>query len=281
MRYSFSRLSAFWQCSYQYYLEYIKTPYKCKKCGDIRKLPKGSPPPKLCIKCDGSEFEKVVKENNAFAEYGSFVHELLEKYALGEFAEYELLDRYEDEYPIYVNEEFPYNQYVDLADSYYNAAYAYLENFDGFDYLIPNYEILGVEKHFVLEFDSFEFQGYIDLILKDPDDNIIIVDHKSKKTFKNKKERKEYARQLYLYSRYIKEVYGKFPTMLIFNHFRTGTPCVIYFKENEYNEAIEWAKNTVKAIESHKYWEGDVHIDDFYCNELCSYRNVCEYKESG
>ena len=244
--YSFSRLSSLEQCRYGYYLNYI--------------VPAAQRPP---------------KEENAFAIYGGFCHKLLEEYANGELAEYELLQKYKDEFDVQVNLDFPPNAFVDLRESYYNGGYAYFENFDGFDYL-GGTKILGVEKEFIEDFGDFKLKGFIDLILEDDDGNIIIVDHKSKKELKTKKDKIHYRRQPLLYSKHIYSVYGKYPTRLIFNMFRSGSTCEFPFRMDEYNEAIEWARAQIKTIEAVHEWPP--HYDKFYCEYLCDYRNSCPYK---
>lgn len=243
--YSFSRLSAFEQCKYQYYLNYVISPE-----------------------------ERPEKEENAFAVYGGFVHQILEDYANGKLAVYELLEKYSDEFDVNVPIDFPPNAFVNLRDSYYNGGYAYFESFDGFDYLGAT-KILGVEQDFIEDFGDFKLKGFIDLILEDEDGNIIIVDHKSKKEIKTKADKRKYGRQLFLYSHYIKSKYGKYPTKVIFNMFRSGTVLVLPFNMQDYEEAIEWARKQVAVIENITEWPPIQ--EEFFCTFLCDYRSSCEY----
>lgn len=249
--YSFSRLSTFEQCPYQYYLNYV--------------MPRDERPP---------------NEDNAFSLYGSFVHELLEKYSRGELASFDLVPIYEDEFDIRVNKEFPPNSYVDLRESYYNDGYAFLESFDGFE---DQYETLGVEQRFVVDFEDFKLTGFIDLILKDKKTGgIVVQDWKSKSKFANKKEQAHYARQPALYSKYIYDTYGVFPEILRFYMFRKGTVVDIPFSEQIYNDAIQWAASLVKKIEATDQWIPNLEIDkdgypDFYCSNLCGFRNSCQF----
>ncbi len=123
--------------------------------------------------------------------------------------------------------------------------------------------------------------GYIDLIFED-DGEIVIRDYKSKAEFKNDKELKEYARQMYLYSTYVKKEYGKFPKELQFLNFRkTMEPKIIAFDEDDYNEAIEWANDTVREIRNaFAYPPVSLRCGDFYANELCNHRKYCMYNEA-
>ena len=47
--------------------------------------------------------------------------------------------------------------------------------------------------------------------------------------------------------------------------------------QEEYEEAIQWAKDTLELIENEKEWRPNP--DYYYCNYLCGQRNhACEYK---
>ena len=240
-QYSFSKLSAFWQCKYQYFLTYIK---------------------------------REQKENNAFAQYGGFVHEILEKYAKGELEIFDLIKYYDDRYPFYVTKPFPYNRYVDLGEKYFEDGLRFFKNFQGLD----EYEILGVEQKFqqVIK-DDYILTGFIDLILKDKQGNLILHDWKSKNKFSSQKEKTKYARQLYLYSIYIKEKYGKYPDIMQFGMFRSDKTEKIEFSIEDFYEAFDWMDATVEEIRLCE--DFDENTDYYFCNNLCDFRNICELKD--
>lgn len=162
-----------------------------------------------------------------------------------------------------------------MRDSYFNGSYAYFESFDGFEYL-GGTKILGVEQEFVEDFGDFKLRGFIDLILEDDDGNIIIVDHKSKKEIKTKKDKQHYGRQPLLYAHYIKSKYGKYPIKMVFNMFRSGTVLEIPFTQDAYEEAIQWARNQISIVENTTEWEPKP--DKFFCNYLCDFRETCPYR---
>lgn len=245
-RYSFSKLSCFNQCKYQFKLKY-RTP----------------------------KDERPKERENAFSQYGIFVHELLEKYEKKELAEYELAPKYEDEFDVWVTEEFPPNAYVNLQESYYNAGLEFLSNYEGQG---ERYTVLGVEKYFTVEIDGIQLRGFIDLILRDnTDGGIIVHDWKSKSAIKTKADKKKYGRQLYLYSTYIKQEYGVWPKMLRLYLFRKDMPVDIPFKEDEYDEAVEWMKSQVEAIKVCEGWD-DYTYDQFFCANLCEFRDSCKWR---
>lgn len=243
-KYSFSKLSSWHQCKYGYYQKYIE-----HKSG----------------------------EGNAFSSYGSFVHEILEKYAKGEYRLWDLPSIYEWGFDAAIKEKFPWNKYKNLRQSYHDEGLTFLKKFQGYD----DYKILGVEQGFEIQISDWTLIGYIDLIFED-DGEIVIRDYKSKAEFKNDKELKEYARQMYLYSTYVKKEYGKFPKELQFLNFRkTMEPKIIAFDEDDYNEAIEWANNTVREIRNaFAYPPMSLRCGDFYASELCNHRKYCIYNEA-
>lgn len=249
--YSFSRLSTFHQCRYQYWLTYLAT-----------------------------KEEKLPNEDNAFNLYGSFCHELLEKWGNGELAAFELVDKYADEFDIQVSEDFPPNSFADLRDTYYNDGYQFFLDFDG---LPEQYEIISPEKEFTVEFDCFKLRGFIDLILRNKETGgYIVLDWKSKAKFKSKAEQKIYARQVYLYSKYIHDAYGVYPEKLIFYHFRKNIQTVIPFDYKDYLEAIQWAENTINEIEAVEEWDVPCLSDRedgsiWFCSNLCGFRRNCKY----
>lgn len=250
MTWSFSRLNSFYNCPYEWKLRYID----CNK-----------------------------SENGFFGEYGSLIHKILEKYEKGELSLFELNDYYEEHFSENVPHDAPPNKYVDIKQSYYEKGLDYLNNID-LD--LDKYEILGVEKEVRFQISGKNFIGYIDLLLKEKETGkIIILDHKSAsiKILKNGKVSKsdqehvrEFIRQLCLYAIPIIEEYGHVDE-LWWNLFKDRNWLKMPFKKEDYDEAIQWAKDTLTLIENEKNWFPNP--DSYYCNFLCGQRNhACEYK---
>lgn len=237
-KYSFTKLNAWWICPYGWKLKYI---------------------------------ERQNGIGNAFSSYGTFVHELMEKYAKGEAELWDLPQLYEWGFEAAIPEKFPFNKHVDLHDSYYSQGLEFLKTFQGYD----KYKIHGVEQVFECKVDDWVFTGIIDLLFEDEEGKLIIRDYKSKASFKNEDEKREYARQLYLYSMYVKEKFGRFPDELQFLMFRKQrTPTVIKFNEADYEEALWWAKNTVDVIR--RATDYPPRCEQFYADNLCNHREYCE-----
>lgn len=222
------------------------------------------------------------RENNAFSDFGSFCHSLLEQYYKGEIELFELSERYSDQYDANVTSAFPLSRNNAMAENYYEAGKKY---FDQFRDPWEGYSVLGVEEKFTLSIKGIQFTGVIDLVLQDPTTkDIIIVDHKSKSAFKDHWELAEYLRQLYLYSIHVKNTYGEYPKKLIFNMFRIGEIVETDFDEKDLEQSVWWLDDTVKTIyRDEKYplkpkgkTKTGKPIDrDFFCDHICSVRKYC------
>ncbi len=241
MTWSYSRINAFNTCPYMWYLTYIRG---------------------------------FKGEANAYSATGTFSHSILERYAKGELYIWDLLDEFVNNYDEEVPYKFPYNKYVDLGEKNYNSGIEYYTNFEGFDEIG---EIVDAEIKVTTDLEDwdikYQFTGFIDLLLK-KDDEYIVLDHKSKGKFKSKKEQAEYARQLYVYAKYVKEKYGKFPKMLIFNMFNAGELIKIPFNKADYEEAINWCVDTINKIKEEIRF--NKNVDSFFCENLCNHRKICD-----
>lgn len=217
---------------------------------------------------------KEEQQENSFSQFGTLAHELLELWAKGKLETYELLQEYENRYDTYVTEPFPkLKNGKSMGDTYYLDGYNYFANFNGISD-IGDYEIIGVEEHFEIQMGDFVFNGFIDLILKDAEGNVCILDWKSKNGFKDDAEEAEYRRQLYLYSAYIYEKYGVYPSKTMFYCFRKQQKYEKNFDLEAYNSSIKWMFDTVAKIrELFKCY------DWFFCSSICSYKHVCQIKK--
>ena len=218
--------------------------------------------------------DHVPQEQNAYAEYGSHCHSLLERWAKGELLSFELADRYEAEYDEAVRHYFPPFP-RGLAGKYFEEGKQYFLSFDGFG---EDMEILSVEERFELDIRGNPFVGIADLVLRDRrDGGIIVIDHKSKSMQSMKKELFANTRQLYTYAAYVKERFGEYPSMLRFNMFRYGTFIDEPFSMDRYDETMDWIDTTIRAIKNEKDWR--VSASGYFCRFICSTRLHCPVGE--
>lgn len=246
MTWSFSRLSSFENCKYEWYLNYIE-------------------------ECD-------LKEDNIYAEFGSFCHKILEQYCKQILSKDELLPYYIEYFDDFVTRN-PWNE--STIEKLYDYGFNYFGeiNFDP-----EKMDIIGVEQEFEIPIGNHKLKGFIDLLYQENGD-IIVCDHKSceypftkKGTIKKGKEDKfdSFKKQLYLYSSFVKMKYGKFPKYLEWNFFRDSKMYRIEFDEDEYKSSVAWANEQIKNIYNTNDFEPNKSF--FYCNNLCDFRGICEYR---
>lgn len=277
---SFSRLGTVDNCRHCYYLQYITECGTCRHydgeygvCDNTECLYFGK---EMARSNSCNKHCRFKQEENAFAQSGSFVHELMEGYAKGWLAAAELPELFDAYFEDYVSEQFPFNQFADLRESYYSGSRDYLADFDGFG---EDFEVVDSEIDFTIKITEEDFlHGYIDLLLRNKKTgSLIVCDYKSKAKFKSKEEQAHYARQLYLYSLFIREQYGKYPDELWFIMFRKQNIVKINFDEKSYIEAQKWMY--AQLDEMKKLKEFPAKYDDFFCTNLCNFRNSCLEKE--
>lgn len=241
---SYSRMSSFDDCPYKWYLKYL--------CGEKGK-------------------------DMFFAQYGTFVHELLADFYEGKFTADDTYLRYIRGFKYQVNVYYPNRN---VWRRYFENGADYLKNLS----MPADRKVVGVEKEVHFEVDGVPFIGFIDRLDQFEDGSFAIVDHKSrilkprsgrKKPTKSDEELDKYLRQLYLYSRYLEQEMGVLPTRLCINSFRSGTFIEEPFHEEVYREVLRWAVDEVRMIEQEE--EFPPEIDWFRCTNLCEVQDFCEY----
>lgn len=242
MVWSYSRLSTFEDCPYRWYLRYIA---------------------------------KIPESPKFYAMYGTLMHELIEQYYRGELDKKDLLVAFSVRFSSMQCGGLPVSSTI---QKYTQDAISYLSEFRPFPY-----EMVAVEKKVKFQIDGKPFIGFIDFLGKQGED-FIIVDNKSralklrsarqKPTLKDQ-ELDEMLRQLYLYAAAVEQEYGKFPTKLCFNCFRTGTFIEEPFVKSKYDEAVAWAAQNIENLKE---------ITDFYpqpdffsCRYICGVAHECCY----
>jgi hypothetical protein len=255
MIWSFSRVETFERCPLCFYFQYIKRFPGIEGC---------------------------------FGQYGTLTHSCLEKYALGELEEYELLSEYKNNFNTVVYEDFPPNAYVDLKENYYKQGYDYFESFSGYD----DREILGVEEKYDFKIEDYNFTGVVDL--ECPEEIIDIKtkgkQHLKRLTKRHKKE--EYVqmldgryihsdnfKQLYIYSIPYKEKYGEYPKLLSLSMARMNDWYTVEFNKDDFNNAKQWVTEQIGNIYNAKGFNKGDDTTKFWCDFICGQRINCKYSD--
>lgn len=254
-RYSYSKLSSYEHCPYGYYLNYKLTEQEKEACG-------------------------YLAEGNYYAENGSLVHDIHAKYFSDELPIDDLASYYIEQY----DNEICYKVRESIMKKTFECCADYFATVD-FEWM-KGYKIIGIELKVELEICVYKFIGFIDLLLENEETGEIwLIDHKSsaypfKKDggvlAKSKESFESYKKQMYLYCHAVKEIYGKLPTKISWNHFKESKIATIQFNQQEYEESLKWFEETIHTIEKDENFEPK--LDFFYCSNLCDYRNSCEYR---
>lgn len=242
MTWSFSRISAFYECPYRFFLRYIA----------------------LCEGVPGF-----------FASFGSFIHRLLQLYLSGEISRSQAVQRYilgfRDEVPMTA----PSPQ---IFSSYYISGLEYLHGLERpsgtilgieeeFQFEIEGFPFVGFADLVMRDGDSIAIVDHKSRALKPRSG-------RSKPT-KGDAELDSYLTQLYLYANPVRTKYGAFPDALIFNCYRTGTVISEPFCAEAYERSKAWAVDGIRQILSAQSWRPNV--DYFRCRHLCDVAQDCDY----
>lgn len=244
MVWSYSRISAYENCPYGFFMKYIK---------------------------------KLKGKRLFFSDYGSFIHQIIQKYLTGELRKEELVDYYLSTFRRSVIGKAPSST---IFKNYFSDGIKYLET-------IPplGEELIGVEKKVSFSVGDKPFVGIIDKVSR-TSEGICITDNKSRalkersgrrKPTKSDEELDNYLRQLYLYAIAIENEFLEKPKYLIFNCFRTRKQIVEPFRDDDYEQTKVWALGSIKKITETDEW--NPKLDAFKCRNLCEFCDLCEYFE--
>ena len=243
MTWSFSRISSYENCPYQFFLKYI------------------------LLNEDRKGF---------FSSYGSFVHGLAEKYYSGSISREEAVYQYLSGFSSNVCGTPPS---INIYSNYFQQGLAYFRNIGpcggkvlGLEkhvqFNVDGYPFVGYVD-MVLE----DEKGVLKIV--DHKSRALRARSGKKKPTAYDKELDQYLRQLYLYSIPIKEMYGRWPNKLVFNCYRTGNVIEEKFLHSEMLSAMEWAKGTIEQIKRDQKWKPS--IDYWKCRHLCGVSHECDY----
>ncbi len=214
MTWSYSRLKAYEDCPYAWYLKYLE----CEK-----------------------------GESNFFAEYGSLMHKILEQFYTGKMKRSEML-------PYYLRHFHTDIQHLAPSDTVYWNYYRQGMNYlCGFSPISKQITAVEQRVEFELEDRLFcgfvdlrcEWDGEC---VVDHKSRTLSPRSTRKKPTKSDRELDSYLRQLYLYS------VPQKPNWLVFNCFREGRIIRERFSEDAFQRVKEWALQTIFTLENNEDW---------------------------
>lgn len=244
MVWSYSRIEAFENCPYRFFLKYIS------KCDDTAKF---------------------------FSSYGSFMHKLIENYYKGALPASNMVSEFLTGFQDNVVGERPSES---IVLKYIKSGVDYLSSFQPFDFETVavekrvDFEIKG--QKFVGYIDYLGRKNG-DLYIIDNKSRDLKPRSKRKKPTVKDLELDSMLKQLYIYAAAVKQEYGEFPKALCFNCFRTGVFIEEPFDKNAYDEAIEWAINEIETIKTTDDFYPNIEF--FPCRYICGVSDDCIYNQ--
>lgn len=245
MEWSFSRLSSFENCPYQWLLHYIFNE---------------SGTPKF------------------FTEYGSMMHGLLQRYFSGQLTKSQLPLAYVDGFVSEISSVAPS---MKIQSGYFEQGYRYFKNFSfperkilaveqEFHFRFADHDFVGY-----VDLRSTDSDGA--LYITDHKSRTLSPRSKRSKPTKSDQELDRYYRQLYLYAHAVHQKYGVWPDFLEFNCFRTNTLITEPFQMDRMEEAEAWVAHTIEAISKTNVWFPNLNF--WFCKYICGFDESCDYTD--
>lgn len=242
MTWSYSRIKTYEDCSYKFFLKYIK------------------------------EFND---EPMFYASYGKFMHKLIEQFYRGELTKEQMLATFLTDFKSEVKGVRPNDTSV---SKYINAGCQYLRKFQSFPFNTIDIE---KEVFFDVgdyKFTGFiDFIGEHDGKLYIVDHKSRELSPRSGRITPTAKDRllDDMLKQLYLYSVAIEQEFGCLPEALCFNCFKNGVFIKEPFDKQKYEETKQWAVDKIRQIENTESF--DPNRNYFSCRWICGLHNHCPY----
>lgn len=242
MKWSFSRIKAFRDCPYRWYLKYL---------------------------------HRLKSQNLFFSDYGTFMHKLIELYYSGKMTPEQLCEKYLFEFREQVTDGAP-NQKV--FTSYFHGGLNYLKNLEPLPYEMialekrVNVSINGIPFIGYIDYLGKNEKG---LVIVDHKSRMLKPRSGRRKPTRTDEELDRYLVQLYLYAAAVEQEYGQPPVALCFNCFRVPVLIEEPFNAKSYAAAKKWLADSIEEIATAK--EFKPNLEYFKCTHVCEMRDQCEY----
>lgn len=245
MVWSYSRLTAFENCPYQWMLHYIY----------------------------GEQ-----DEPKFFTEFGTLNHHLLQKYFSGEVSKKDLLPLFIKGFVDDIHSDPPN---ANIFKSYFEQGYNYYKFFSFPERKIlaveKNFQFEFAGKPFTAFVDLLSADESGALYITDHKSRVLSARSGRKKPTKSDKVLDNYLRQLYIYAYGIHEKNGVWPDYLEFNCFRSNEIICEPFRLERMEEVEAWACDTIRKITQADEWAPALNF--WFCKYICGISDQCEYEE--
>lgn len=242
MTWSYSRVRAFFDCPYKWYLRYIRG-------------------------LSGREL--------FFAAYGTFMHRMIELYLRGEKTKDQLINMYLCDFRREVTGATPNSS---VFSNYFHDGLRYLRELKPFPFNVVaverrvDFSIDGVPLVGYIDILG-ERDG--ELYIIDNKSRTLKPRSKRGRTTKTDEELDSYLKQLYLYSMAVEQEYGRPPAALCFNCYRVPLFIEEPFSREACDKSKRWFLESVGRIAEETEFSPDAEF--FKCRYLCEMQDHCEY----
>jgi PD-(D/E)XK nuclease superfamily len=217
---------------------------------------------------------------NWYADFGLVSHSTLEGYFKDKLEIWDL--------PSYFTEHFnsdiksavpPYPK--NIAEKYFEQS---LQFFNDFDFDKSLYEVIFIEDKIEATYKDIKIVVKPDLLLKElGTGKYLLMDYKTadpygKNVKPDKKKIEDYLHQLYLYSYFIWQVKNIAVDKIRIWFIRVGKMEEFEFDPYKAQEVVEEFFNEIENIKKEEKFEAN-NKNTFFCNQLCSVSEWCEYKK--
>lgn len=245
MTWSYSRIRAFDDCPYRFFLRYLQ---------------------------DEEE------EDEFYASFGSFMHSILDRFYKGEIKQEEMQSVFLTGFSDSVKGDRPS---ADIVSNYISDALNYFKNFQKLPYSMIGTEVStrfdfdGIPMVGIIDYIGRDTDG--SLVIVDNKSRKLKPRSKRKRPTENDKTLDEMLMQLYIYSEAVFQKYGEYPKHLCFNCFLNNSYIKEPFCEEKLEETKRWVHTKVSEILNAE--EFPPSLSFFPCKYLCGVSNQCCYKD--
>lgn len=227
-----------------------------------------------------SYIEMEERRGNAFSDFGLLVHKILEMYFNEELELEELLDYYEENYYDSMYYNFPIYP-SNMAQNYYDSGHEYFENFK-FNKAL--YKVIAVEDTIFSNHNGIKLVTKPDLILKEKSTGkYSLIDFKTARLKPLGKQRDiqitQYMRQFLLYCYFF----------WVEKDIEINNIEIWFIRNNQIinkdvdpmqiAETMEWFTGTIDKILDEEDWKPNLSKKNkYFCQEICSFRDICKYR---
>lgn len=228
--------------------------------------------------------DSVPREDNFYSDFGTLIHDCLEKYFTEKLDAFQLSQYYRENYDLAVKSQPPFGP-PGILEKYREQGQAF---FDFFVFEKDNYDVVLVEDNIKFEVDGMRLIARPDLVLREKTTGkTILYDYKTatpfwqdKKTGKEKSDKKRlegYNQQMSVYTYALRTVRNLPIDEISLWFVRLNRIVSVPWKKETEDSTISYLKETIEKIKKEEIFPYN-NSNPYFCDNLCSVRSFCEFR---